>query len=201
MTRADFLTRLKRGLVGMPTSAAADILNDYEAHFDDGAEAGRSEAEVAQALGDPERLARELKAEAGIQRWRQEQNPSAAAGAVFAVLGLGAIDLIILLPILMGVIGTLFGVLVTAIALFFAGGVVMIAGPFAGFPGGGVAAFLGGLGLMATSVVTGALLAIVTIWLVNGLVWFARLHYRLLKPALDPHSSASASTTASGESA
>lgn len=200
MTRADFLTRLKRGLVGMPTSAAADILNDYEAHFDDGAEAGRSEAEVAQALGDPERLARELKAEAGIQRWRQEQNPSAAAGAVFAVLGLGAIDLIILLPILMGVIGTLFGVLVTAIALFFAGGVVMIAGPFAGFPGGGVAAFLGGLGLMATSVVTGALLAIVTIWLVNGLVWFARLHYRLLKPALDPHSSASA-TTLSGESA
>ena len=201
MTRADFLTRLKRGLVGMPTSAAADILNDYEAHFDDGAEAGRSEAEVAQALGDPERLARELKAEAGIQRWRQEQNPSAAAGAVFAVLGLGAIDLIILLPILMGVIGTLFGVLVTAIALFFAGGVVMIAGPFAGFPSGGVAAFLGGLGLMATSVVTGALLAIVTIWLVNGLVWFARLHYRLLKPALDPHSSASASTTVSGESA
>ena len=200
MTRADFLTRLKRGLVGMPTSAAADILNDYEAHFDDGAEAGRSEAEVAEALGDPERLARELKAEAGIQRWRQEQNPSAAAGAVFAVLGLGAIDLIILLPILMGVIGTLFGVLVTAIALFFAGGVVMIAGPFAGFPGGGVAAFLGGHGLMATSVVTGALLAIVTIWLVNGLVWFARLHYRLLKPALDPHSSASA-TTLSGESA
>ena len=201
MTRADFLTRLKRGLVGMPTSTAADILNDYEAHFYDGAEASRSEAEVAQALGDPERLARELKAEAGIQRWRQEQNPSAAAGAVFAVLGLGAIDLIILLPILMGVIGTLFGVLVTAIALFFAGGVVMIAGPFAGFPGGGVAAFLGGLGLMATSVVTGALLAIVTIWLVNGLVWFARLHYRLLKPALDPHASASASTTVSGESA
>ena len=101
----------------------------------------------------------------------------------------------------MGVIGTLFGVLVTAIALFFAGGVVMIAGPFADFPGGGVAAFLGGLGLMATSVVTGALLAIVTIWLINGLVWFARLHYRLLKPALDPHSSASASTTVSGESA
>ena len=31
-----------------------------------------------------------------------------------------------------------------------------------------------------------ALTAIATIWLVNGVVWFARLHYRLLKPALDP---------------
>ena len=199
MTRADFLARLKRGLVGLPTSAAADILNDYEAHFDDGVAAGRSEAEVAAALGDPERLARELKAEAGIQRWRQEQNPSAAAGAVFAVLGLGAIDILILLPLLMGVIGTLFGVLVAVIALFVSGGGIMVVGPFAGFPGGGLAAFLAGLGLMAAAVSCGALLAIVTIWLVNGLVWFARLHYRLLKPALDPHSTAS--TSVSGDRA
>ena len=184
MTRADFMSRLKAGLVGLPTTAAADILNDYHAHFDDGRDAGRSEAEVAAALGDPDRLARELKAEAGVQRWRQEQTPSAAAGAVFAVLGLGAIDILILLPLLMGVIGTLFGFFVAVIAVFFAGGVVMVTGPFAGFPGGGVAAFLAGLGLMAGSVAIGALLSVATIWLVNGLVWFARLHYRLLKPAL-----------------
>ena len=184
MTRADFMSRLKAGLVGLPTTAAADILNDYHAHFDDGRDAGRSEAEVAAALGDPDRLARELKAEAGVQRWRQEQTPSAAAGAVFAVLGLGAIDILILLPLLMGVIGTLFGFFVAVIAVFFAGGVVMVTGPFAGFPGGGVAAFLAGLGLMAGSVAVGALLSVATIWLVNGLVWFARLHYRLLKPAL-----------------
>ena len=31
-----------------------------------------------------------------------------------------------------------------------------------------------------------ALLTVLTIWLVNGVVWFARLHYRLLKPALEP---------------
>ncbi|WP_395651655.1 DUF1700 domain-containing protein [Brevundimonas sp.] len=190
MTRAEFMSRLKAGLVGLPTTAAADILNDYHAHFDDGRDAGRSEAEVAAALGDPDRLARELKAEAGVQRWRQEQTPSAAAGAVFAVLGLGAIDILILLPLLMGVIGTLFGFFVAVIAVFFAGGVVMVTGPFAGFPGGGVAAFLAGLGLMAGSVAVGALLSVATIWLVNGLVWFARLHYRLLKPALGDQTAA-----------
>lgn len=186
MTRAEFLARLKRGLVGLPTSVAHDIINDYEVHFDDAARAGRTEAETAQALGDPDRLARELKAEAGVQRWRQEQTPSAAAGAVFAVLGLGAIDILILLPLLMGVVGTLFGFFVAVIALFVAGGGVMVAGPFAGFPGGGIAAFLAGLSLMAGAVSAGALLAIVTVLLVNGLVWFARLHYRLLKPALEP---------------
>ena len=190
MTRAEFMSRLKAGLVGLPTTAAADILNDYHAHFDDGRDAGRSEAEVAAALGDPDRLARELKAEAGVQRWRQEQTPSAAAGAVFAVLGLGAIDILILLPLLMGVIGTLFGFFVAVIAVFFAGGVVMVTGPFAGFPGGGVAAFLAGLGLMAGSVAVGALVTVATIWLVNGLVWFARLHYRLLKPALGDQTAA-----------
>jgi uncharacterized membrane protein len=42
------------------------------------------------------------------------------------------------------------------------------------------------LGLMAGAVFIGALLTIVTVWLVNGLVWFARLHYRLLKPAIEP---------------
>lgn len=195
MTRADFMARLKTGLVGLPTSTAAEILNDYEAHFDDGAADGRTEAEVAAALGEPERLARELKAEAGIRRWSQEKNPSAAAGAVFAVLGLGALDIIILLPLLMGVIGTLFGLFVAAIAMIFAGGVVMIAGPFAGFPGGALTAALAGLGLMAIATTLGALTTIVTIWLVNGLVWFARLHYRLLKPALDPQP-----TQTSGES-
>lgn len=194
MTRADFLSRLKRGLVGLPTSTAADILNDYEAHFDDGAQAGRTEAEVATALGDPERLARELKAEAGVKRWTQEQTPSAAAGAVFAVLGLGAIDIIILLPILMGVIGTLFGFFVAVIALFVSGGGVMVVGPFAGFPGGGLAAFFIGLGFMALAVTLGALLAVVTKLLIDGLIWFARLHYRLLKPALGDTSTPTTST-------
>ena len=186
MTRADFLARLKRGLVGLPTSVAHDIINDYEVHFEDAARAGRSEAETAQALGDPDRLARELKAEAGVQRWRQEQTPSAAAGAVFAVLGLGAIDILILLPILMGVIGALFGVGIAVIAVFFTGGGLMVGGPFVDPPGGPMAAILAGLGLMAGATSAGALLAVVTIGLVNALVWFARLHYRLLKPALEP---------------
>jgi uncharacterized membrane protein len=188
MTRAEFMGRLRRGLVGMPTAAAADIASDYETHFEDGAAAGRSEAEVAAALGDPDRLARELRAEAGAQRWHQEKNPSAAAGAVFAVLGLGAIDLLILLPIFMSVVGVLFGFFMAAVGLFIGGGAVMIAGPLAGFPGGPAAAILGGIGLMAGATALGALTAVMTILLVNATVWYARLHYRLLKPALGEQS-------------
>ncbi len=189
MTRAEFMSRLKTGLVGMPTSAAADILNDYESHFEDGLADGRSEAEVAEALGNPDRLARELKAEAGIRRWHQEQNPSSATAAILAVLGLGALDILFLLPLLMSVIGVILGGYAAALGFFAAGLGIMVAGPFASPPGGAFAAILAGLGFMAASVTIAAILTVFSIWLVNGVVWFARLHYRLLKPALEPQAS------------
>ncbi|EHN76812.1 hypothetical protein SMCF_3673, partial [Streptomyces coelicoflavus ZG0656] len=59
MTRSEFIVRLRNGLVGLPTATANDIVADYETHFADGLAAGRTEAEVAAALGDPGRLARE----------------------------------------------------------------------------------------------------------------------------------------------
>ncbi|HVN01125.1 MAG TPA: hypothetical protein VMT68_13020, partial [Caulobacteraceae bacterium] len=53
-------------------------------------------------------------------------------------------------------------------------------------PGGAGAALLFGLGLMALSVFNGSVLMLISIGLINGLVWYGRLHYRLLKPAIDP---------------
>ena len=186
MSRQAFLDRLRLGLAGLPAATIAEIVADHEAHFAEGEAAGRSEAEVAQALGDPGRLARELRAEAGLKRWEAERNPSAAAAAVFAVLGLGAIDLLILLPIVLSIAGTLLGLFVAVIALFGAGGLVFTVGPFMDPPGGVATALLAGIGLMAGSVSLGAIVSLVTVGFVNLLVWYGRLHYRLLKPAIEP---------------
>ena len=186
MTRQAFMARLREGLAGLPAQTVADIVADYETHFADGVAAGRSEADVAAALGDPGRLARELRAEIGLKAWEENRNPSGAAAAVFAVLGLGAIDILILLPILMGVGGAMFGIAIAVIAVFFAGGVVFAAGPFTGIAGGPGVAILAGIGLMSGAASIGAILTICTIGLVNALVWYGRLHYRLLKPALEP---------------
>jgi uncharacterized membrane protein len=102
------------------------------------------------------------------------------------VLGLGAIDILVLLPILMTVGGVLFGLCIAVIAVFVAGGVVFAGGPFADPPGGPMAAMLAGVGLMAAASSAGAVLTLVIIGVVNALVWYGRLHYRLLKPALEP---------------
>ena len=185
MTRDEFMKRLNRGLAGLPSDEIADIAADYEAHFDAAREDGRSEAEVAAALGDPGRLARELKLEAGFRRWEEGRTPSSAVGAILAFLGLGALDILVLLPILLPVLGVVIGLYVACVAIFVAGGAILIAGPFSGFPGGVFVAILGGLGLMAAATALGALLTILTIWLINGLMWFGRLHYRVLKPAID----------------
>ncbi|MET0274308.1 MAG: DUF1700 domain-containing protein [Phenylobacterium sp.] len=186
MTRQAFMARLREGLRGLPPQAVADIIADYETHFTEGEAAGRTEAEVAAALGDPGRLARELSTEIGLKRWEEQRNPSGAAAAVFAVLGLGAIDILILLPMLMAVGGAIFGIAIGCIAVFFAGGVAFAAGPFVDPPGGPMAAMLAGIGLMAGASSAGAVLTLVVIGLVNALVWYGRLHYRLLKPALEP---------------
>lgn len=185
MTRHQFLDRLRLGLRGLPPAAVAEIIGDYETHFDDAHAAGRDEASVAAALGDPDRLARELRAEAGLKRWEAERNPSAAANAIFAILGLGAIDVLILLPIVLSIFGTLFGFACAAVVMFAVGAVMMVLGPVI-VQGAPIAALiLAGLGLVALGTAFGSLTAIGGVVFTNILVWYGRLHVRVLKPALD----------------
>jgi uncharacterized membrane protein len=185
MTRDAFLARLREGLSGLSPSAIEDVVSDYAAHFADGEAAGRSDEAIAEALGDPARLAREIKAEAGLKRWEERPNASAAAGAVFAVLGLGALDLLIILPVLLAVGSVLFFLFIASIAIFFAGGWVFVAGLFGGpfWPVSHLARVFGGIGMMAGAVSGAALLTLVVIGLVNLLVRYGRLHYQLLQPS------------------
>lgn len=189
MNRDAFIGRLREGLRGLPPTAIDEIVADYAAHFAEAGAAGRSDAEVAQALGDPGRLARELRAEQGLKRWEAERNPSSAVAAIFAVLGLATLDLLILLPILLGVGGAMFGFTVASVAVFFAGCWVAISGITGNLatPDGPsvLQLMFGGLGMMSGAVTVAALLGVMLIGLVNALVWYARLHFRLIKPAVD----------------
>ena len=88
------------------------------------------------------------------------------------------------------VIGVIIGLYLALLGLFIAGGVMLITGPFSGFSvSPAVALVLCGLGMMAGAVAFAALLTIVATWLVNGLLWFGRLHYRVIEPAIKPERS------------
>jgi uncharacterized membrane protein len=186
MTRQEFLTNLRAGLAGLPAATIAEVTADYQAHFAEGEAAGRSDEDIAAGLGDPVRLARELRAETGLKAWQETRTPSTAVGAVFAFIGLGAIDIIFLLPILMAVAGVIFALAIAAAICLAVGGGLLVSGPFYDGPGGAAGAMLAGLGLMAGATAGGAALTLVSIGLMNALVWYGRLHYRLLEPAIQP---------------
>ncbi len=185
MTKDAFLAALKANLHGLPPRTCEEILADYASHFDEGVAHGRTEGEIAAALGDPARLARELRAEAGLKRWDQERSVSAAAAAVLAILSLGAIDVLILLPILLVVIALIIAAGCAAIGLTIAGVVLLIggsAGSHIGFIGSLAQAITGGVGFIASGIFVGALTALSSIGLSNLLIRYGRFHVRLLKP-------------------
>lgn len=182
MTRDAFLTTLRVHLRGMPAATADDIVSDYASHFDEGLAAGRSEADIAAALGDPVRLARELRAQRGLERWDEERSASAAAGAILAILSLGAIDLLILLPFLLVVVSLMFAFACVSAALVVAGVVVLLVSPFAMLGGGFLQCLLAGLGLLSGGLSLGGLIVLGAMSLTNMLIRYGRFHVRLMKP-------------------
>ena len=186
MNRAAFLNRLRDGLKGLPQYSIDEIVSDYEAHFAEGASAGRSEDDVSAALGDPSRLARELRAEAGIQRWEAQPSAGNFWRVVLALFGLAILDFWFIFPVLGAVIGIFFAFVGISIAMFVCG-VLALASmlSFGVFPelGSMTLRALLGVGLLSGSFGVSALLILFVKWFATLIIKFARLHYRLLDSA------------------
>ena len=185
MNRAHFMAQLRDGLSGLHHSDIDDILRDYESHFAGGAADGRTEDEVAAALGDPARLARELRAEVGFRRWEENRSPGNFLGVVLALLGLATIDFIFLLPFLCVLAAVFFGLSVACLACVVGGTFLL----FNLLPFGSHAMSNAGmqlliaLGLICGAVGGGALLLMIMEALAKLLIRYARLHFRLFDSA------------------
>jgi uncharacterized membrane protein len=187
MTKTEFLDTLHRRLAGLPQSEIDDVMADYAAHFAEGMAAGRSESEIAEALGDPLRLARELRAEVGLRRWEEERTPGNFFAALAGFLALIAVDFVFLLPLVASLM--LFTLIagIVLIALCVAG-LVLLAKLFSWeglFVFKSITRTLYGLGLLGVGIGGGALLLMMVDYVVRLLGRYARLHYALLNRA-DP---------------
>jgi uncharacterized membrane protein len=185
MTRAEFLDTLHRRLGGLPPAEIDELLGDYATHFADGMAAGRSEAEIAEALGDPMRLARELRAEAGFRRWEQARTPGNFFGALIGFLALIAVDFVFLLPLLGGLALFTFiaGLLMLGLCV---AGLLLVLKLFSfdhGLSLHYLSRIFGGIGLLGLGVGGSALLLMMIDYVVRLLGRFARLHYELLNKA------------------
>jgi uncharacterized membrane protein len=183
MTRNEFLDTLAERLRGLPPDEIDELLDDYASHFAEGMAQGRSEAEIAAALGDPVRLARELRAEAGLRRWESARTPSNFFGAMIGFLALIAVDFMFLLPLLGALALVALGLGLAMVGLCIAG-LALSMRMFHlghGLSLGYLTHILSGVGLIGLGVGGGAALLMAVDYVVRLLARFARLHYTLLE--------------------
>jgi uncharacterized membrane protein len=179
MTKVEFLDTLRRRLAGLPQAEIDELVGDYARHFDEGLADGRSEVEIAKALGDPMRLARELRAEAGFRRWEEERTPTNFLAVLFGFLALIAVDFVVLLPVLVGLALLALIATLVLLGLCIAGIAVMLRWDSL-FTSQFLARILTGVGLLGLGIGGGALLMLMIDHVVRVLAKFARLHYALL---------------------
>ncbi len=70
MTRTEFIKILKSELEQNQVQNVSDILNDYEEHFNHGVTKGKSESDIADALGSPSTIAKAYKTETLLKEIR-----------------------------------------------------------------------------------------------------------------------------------
>jgi uncharacterized membrane protein len=182
MTKVEFLDTLRRRLAGLPQAEIDELVGDYARHFDEGLADGRSEVDIAKALGDPMRLARELRAEVGFRRWEEERTPTNFLAVLFGFLALIAVDFVVLLPVLVGLALLALIAAIVQLGLCIAGIAVTLRWDSL-FTSHFLARILTGVGLLGLGIGGGALLMLMIDYVVRVLAKFARLHYALLNKA------------------
>lgn len=126
MNRKTFLSQLEQALAGMPAEEIGEILADYQEYFHDALEAGREEDEVVAALGSPQKLAKELKAQARYRQWENHRSIGNLMRVVAAVAGLGVLNFFLALPFMLYLLCLSIGYMVSG-SLLIAGVVVVVA--------------------------------------------------------------------------
>ena len=127
MGKLDYLDALKRAMTGLPPEIQAKTLAWYEQRFVDGVAAGRSEASIAEELGDPRKVAVTLRASAHMEAFNEKKTPANALRMLVAGAGLLVFNLFMAIPaavvasLLIAVYGTALGFYVSGIAITASG--------------------------------------------------------------------------------
>ena len=176
--RDDFLARLRTGLHGLPEQHIEDAVADYASHFDEARAAGRDEAQVALALGDPLLLAEQLRLAIETSSWESSHSPRSGGRVVAASFRHGAAQL---LPALLGALAVLLVVIAVPATLGLVAAATWLAvdGASLEIPGGTPVTALAALGLFAAALSLGAAAALATRFIVNRLAGVVRRRLRI----------------------
>ncbi|CAM4106992.1 HAAS signaling domain-containing protein [Lederbergia lenta] len=97
MNKYQFVKQLDSSLKKLPAGERLDIVQDFEEHFAIGMEEGKSEEEIANSLGSPRQIAKEIVASYHLEKVETTATTGNIFRAVWAVIGLGFFNLLIVL--------------------------------------------------------------------------------------------------------
>ena len=120
MNKERFMEQLEASLGRISKEERQDILQDYEEYFEIGMEQGQTEQEIAASLGSPKQIAKELLAAYHLEQAEKSASAGNVMRAVWAALGLGFFNIVIVLGPFMGLIGVMLGGWVTSFAFIVA---------------------------------------------------------------------------------
>ncbi len=101
MQKDEFLSQLRQAIKALSVDEQEEILADYDEHFRMGIADGRTETEIASALGDPRSLGKEYAAISLVNRAEESPSARGLGRAVIATVGLGLFNLfVVFLPFL-----------------------------------------------------------------------------------------------------
>lgn len=115
MNRNEYISALGNLLNGIPEQDKNEILYDYSEHFRIGLENGKTEEEIAQALGDVRMIARQFKADYSVRQAETNTSAGNILRAVLAACLLGFFNLVIVLGPFLGLIGVLIGLFAASV--------------------------------------------------------------------------------------
>jgi uncharacterized membrane protein len=180
MNKIEFIKILKSGLKDLPKEEIDSILADYEEHFAIGKTKKKREDSIAKSLGDPKQIAKQYKVQSVVKQAEEKKSVKNILRAVFATISLGFFNLVFVLGIFIGLVGTLIGLFGVAMGIVAGGLVGLVAsifvsvlpGLFFGIPA--VAGMFVSIGLIAL----GVLFFIADCFLAK---WFYKLTLAYLK--------------------
>lgn len=115
MNKETFLAQLHAFSTKIPNSERQDILQDYEEYFTNGLLDGKSEEQIAASLGSPKTIGRELSAAYHLEKAGTTVTSGNLMRAMWAVIGLGFFNLIIVLGPFVAFVGIIFAGWITGI--------------------------------------------------------------------------------------
>ncbi|MFA9218161.1 MAG: DUF1700 domain-containing protein [Sphingomonadaceae bacterium] len=130
MSKQEYLTALRQAMTGLPPETVASTLADYEQRFIDGLTAGRSEAEIAQGLDEPRKVAMGLRASIHLHAFTERKTPTNLARMLVSLIGLAIFNLFMVIPAM--VYAALLLTMYLCAFTFYIGGVAVTASALSG---------------------------------------------------------------------